>query len=133
LDTEHKKAETSLLKSEEKYRTLLESTLDFVFTVDRKGIFTYINPRFETVTGHRAADLIGRSFITVIPPESVAIATTQFKRGFKGEKDAPSEINQYLQRGCRPESHGIRSGSRNSEVSHAGRNEIRRHRILGTS
>jgi two-component system cell cycle sensor histidine kinase/response regulator CckA len=101
LDAQRITAETSLLKSEEKYRTLLESTLDFVFTVDRKGMFTYINPRFEMVTGHSAADLIGRSFITVIPPESVEIATTQFKRGFRGEKDAPYEIEIIHKNGSR--------------------------------
>jgi len=101
LDAQRIKAETSLLKSEEKYRTLLESTLDFVFTVDRKGMFTYINPRFEMVTGHSAADLIGRPFTTVIPPESVEIATTQFKRGFRGEKDVPYEIEIIHKNGSR--------------------------------
>jgi two-component system cell cycle sensor histidine kinase/response regulator CckA len=100
-DADHRKTGTSLRKGEEKYRTLLESTLDFVFTVDRKGMFTYINPRFEMVTGHNTADLIGRPFTTVIPPESAEIATTQFKRGVRGEKGAPYEIEIIHKNGSR--------------------------------
>jgi len=101
LDAERSKTETLLRNSEEKYRTLIESTLDFVFTVDRKGFFTYINPRFEMVTGHTAAELIGRLFTDVIAPESKELATLQFKRGLKGEKDAPYEIDIIHKDGSR--------------------------------
>ena len=101
LDAERNKTETLLRDSEEKYRTLIESTLDFVFTVDRQGKFTYINPRFEMVTGHTAAELIGRLFTDVIAPESKEIAATQFKKGFRGEKGAPYEIDILHKDGSR--------------------------------
>lgn len=93
LDVERSKTEKLLRDSEGKYRTLIESTLDFVFTVDRKGMLTYINPRFEMITGRLALELIGQPFIDVIAPESREIATTQFKRGLRGEKSAPYEID----------------------------------------
>ena len=93
LDAEYRKTEISLRESEEKYRTLIESTLDFVFTVDRKGLFTYINPGFEMVTGRTAPELIGSPFTDVIAPESRQIAAKQFKEGMRGVKGAPYEID----------------------------------------
>ncbi len=45
-------------QAEEKYRTLVESTLDLIFTVDRRGMFTYVNPTLEKVTGYTSSELI---------------------------------------------------------------------------
>ena len=91
--TARKRTEEAIRDSEEKYRTLIESTLDFVFTSDRKGMFTYINPRFEMVTGRTASELLGQPFTDVIAPEARNMATTQFKKGIRGEKGAPYEID----------------------------------------
>lgn len=93
LGSESKKTETALIESEEKYRTLIESTLDFIFTVDRKGLFTYVNPRFEMVTGRMSSELVGRPFTDVLSPEAKKIAAAQFKKGIRGEKGAPYEID----------------------------------------
>lgn len=98
---ESQKVETVLRESEEKYRTLIESTLDFVFTVDRKGLFTYVNPRFEMVTGHTSSELVGRPFTDILAPEAKKIAAAQFKRGIRGEKSAPYEIDIIHKSGSR--------------------------------
>jgi len=90
--TDRKRAEEAIRESEEKYRTLIESTLDFVFTADRKGTFTYINPRFEMVTGRTASELFGQPFTDVIAPKDRIIAAAQFKKGIRGEKGTPYEI-----------------------------------------
>ena len=98
---ESRKAETALRESEEKYRTLIESTSDFVFTADRQGLFTYVNPRFELVTGRTPAELIGKPFTDVLAPEAKKIAAAQFKRGIRGEKSAPYEIDIIHKSGSR--------------------------------
>lgn len=101
LGAESKKTETALRESEEKYRTLIESTLDFVFTVDRKGLFTYVNPRFEMVTGRTSSELVGRPFTDVLAPEAKKIAAAQFRRGIRGEKGAPYEVDIIHKSGSR--------------------------------
>ena len=101
LGAESRKTETALRESEEKYRTLIESTLDFVFTVDRRGLFTYVNPRFEMVTGRTSSELVGLPFTDILSPEAKKIAAAQFKKGIRGEKGAPYEIDIIHKSGSR--------------------------------
>lgn len=42
---EHEKIEERLIKSEEKYRSFLESSEDSIYMVDRNGKYQYMNPR----------------------------------------------------------------------------------------
>ncbi|MEW6510999.1 MAG: PAS domain S-box protein [Bacteroidota bacterium] len=54
--SEQKRAEVKLAASEELLRIIVEGTLDMFFYVhDVKGIFTYISPSVERITGHTAA------------------------------------------------------------------------------
>ncbi|HUH65948.1 MAG TPA: PAS domain S-box protein [Syntrophales bacterium] len=101
LNAASRKNETALRESEEKYRKLIESTLDFIFTVDRKGLFTYANPRFEEVTGQKASELLSRPFTDVLAPEAKKIAAAQFKKGIRGENGAPYEIDIIHKDGTR--------------------------------
>src|SRR5271157_4283697 len=101
LGAETKKAEAALRESEEKYRRLIESTLDFVFTVDRRGMITYVNSRFEVVTGCTLSELLGRPFTDLLAPEARRIAAAQFKKGIRGEKGAPYEVDIIHKSGSR--------------------------------
>jgi two-component system cell cycle sensor histidine kinase/response regulator CckA len=98
---EHETLIEPLQSSEEKYRTLIESTLDIIFTVDRKGMFTYVNPRFEEVTGYSSADLIGYPFTRVIAPEQIELTISRFRKGIKGKAVPPYEADLIHQNGER--------------------------------
>jgi two-component system cell cycle sensor histidine kinase/response regulator CckA len=98
---EHERLVEPLQGSEEKYRTLIESALDIIFTVDRKGMFTYVNPRFEEVTGCSAADLMGCPFTSVIAPEQTDLTISRFKNGIKGKAVPPYEADLIHKNGER--------------------------------
>jgi two-component system cell cycle sensor histidine kinase/response regulator CckA len=87
------RTEKALRDSEEEYRTLIESTLDIIFKVDRKGYFTYVNPRFEEVVGYCLDELIGRPFTYVVAPEQIESTVNRFKDGIKGKKVLPYEAD----------------------------------------
>ena len=73
--TKEKNAETALKLSQEKYRTLVETTEDFVWEVDRNGIYTYCSPQVETLLGHRPEDMLGKTpfeFMTAEDADRVA-------------------------------------------------------------
>jgi PAS domain S-box-containing protein len=81
-----------LLKSEEKYRTLVETTLDLIFVVDRQGRFTFANPRLEALTGFTSRELQGRPFTDILTPEFREMAVDRFKKGIRGEIHSPYEV-----------------------------------------
>ncbi len=81
-----------LLKSEEKYRTLVETTQDLIFIVDRQGLFTFANPRLEALTGLSAQELQGIPFTDILLPEFREAAVDRFKSGIRGKIHAPYEV-----------------------------------------
>ncbi|MCD4692642.1 MAG: PAS domain S-box protein, partial [Calditrichales bacterium] len=90
--TERKQAEETLKESEDKYRRLTETVTDIIFTLNKKGEFTYLSPVFEKVTGYSALDYIGRPFTEVVTPDYIESTVDKFKRGLDGEKIPLYEI-----------------------------------------
>lgn len=95
------KAEEDLRKSEEKYRNLVELTLDLIFMVDEKGRYSYVNPKFEKVTGYSVGDLIGQPFVYLVAPELIEPTIDRFKRGMRGEATPPYEAELIHRNGDR--------------------------------
>ena len=84
-----KRIEKALKESEERFRTLIETTKDLIFIVNASGRFTYANPRFKEMLGHEPQELMEKPFTFIIAPESRGSVIDQFKNGMKGQ-DVPA-------------------------------------------
>ncbi|HSD93968.1 MAG TPA: PAS domain S-box protein [Syntrophales bacterium] len=100
-ELQRSKAEEALRESEEKYRNLVESTLDLIFVVNKEGTYTYINPRFENVTGYTACELAGQPFTHVVAPEYIESTIERFKKGIRGQDTPPYEAELLHKNGER--------------------------------
>ncbi|MBU0497348.1 MAG: PAS domain S-box protein, partial [Candidatus Thermoplasmatota archaeon] len=69
--TEHKKVWDDLVKSEEKYRILAETSADGVFTTDTLGRLTYINPAMEKLLGRRKSQILATPFREYLADTSI--------------------------------------------------------------
>ncbi len=49
--SDRRKAETALLESEEKFRQIVENASDFIYRVDKRGYYTFLNPAAERILG----------------------------------------------------------------------------------
>ncbi len=67
--TERKQAEQALKDSEERFRSLIESTADGIITADQSGNITLWNNGAQNMFGYRIDEIIGKP-ITEIMPES---------------------------------------------------------------
>ncbi len=85
-------SEEMLRLSEGKYRTLLESINEGVFSIDAAGCFTYVNDKIVERSGLPREWFIGRSFIEVIHPEHRQFVQSKFDAGARGEAVPPFEV-----------------------------------------
>lgn len=52
--------ERALKESEERFRSLAETTGDFIWEVDEKGVYTYVSAKIENILGYAPEDVLGR-------------------------------------------------------------------------
>jgi PAS domain S-box-containing protein len=97
--TKRKRLEKALRESEEKYRTLVESSSDAIFTIDTQGNFTFFNENVKNLIGFTSGELVGMNFVEILPPESQKKAKKFFSRGMKGEEGHTYELEVYKKGG----------------------------------
>ena len=74
-----KRTTTQLHASEEKYRSLVESTSDWVWEVNSEGIYTYVSPQVETLIGYTPQEVLGKTPFNFMPEEEAHQISTTFK------------------------------------------------------
>lgn len=69
--TKRQKAWEELVKLEERYRVLAETSADGVITIDPLGRLTYVNPSFEKLCGRRKSKILATLFRDYLSEDSV--------------------------------------------------------------
>jgi PAS domain S-box-containing protein len=62
------RAELELTRSEERYRSLVETSGDCVWEVDPQGKCTYVSPKVEAVLGYQPAEILGVKLFDLLQP-----------------------------------------------------------------
>jgi len=78
--TEQKRAATSALENEERYRELFENANDIIYTHDLQGNFTSLNKTGERVTGYTRDEALTMNIADVLTPESMDTAKGMLAR-----------------------------------------------------
>ncbi|MFH1742750.1 MAG: response regulator [bacterium] len=63
----------SLLRSEKKYRDLVESINDIIFLLDESEAITYVSSIVEPITGYAPSHMMERSFLTFVHSDDQAV------------------------------------------------------------
>jgi len=90
--TEEQQTEENLLKSEEKYRTLVEESTEIIFSLSEKFDLSYISPNVRQFLGYAAEDVIGKSILNYLNPEDLDVFQSML-----GETLDFLAENQYLE------------------------------------
>jgi PAS domain S-box-containing protein len=67
--TKQKQIEDELLKSQLKYRNMIEVTSDFIWELNPQGQYTYCSPQSQRLWGIKPEELIGKSPFEMMPEE----------------------------------------------------------------
>ena len=87
-----------LQESEEKYRSLVESTCDCLWEVDEQGRFTYLNPNFQELTGYTSAEFIGRTPMEFIQADETSDNGDEFLRALTNRQPCSAMKHQVKRR-----------------------------------
>ena len=81
---ESEKARRELKESEEKFRRIAETSIDFIFQIDKKGRFTYCSPSVENVLGLKPEEIAGTNLQDYFMPSEFMKAFGRFKEVLSG-------------------------------------------------
>jgi PAS domain S-box-containing protein len=72
---ERKQREEALCRSEGRFKALVEITSEWLWEVDRNGIYTYSSPKVRDLLGYEPAEVLGRTPLDFVrPPERERVA-----------------------------------------------------------
>ncbi len=89
--TEQINTREALKKSEEQYKTMLETMNEGMCVLDRNGTITFVNDCFCRMTAYRKEELLGRHVAIILDRENEKILRNQWSLRKKGRTD-PYEI-----------------------------------------
>jgi PAS domain S-box-containing protein len=69
--TESKRAEESLRESEGKYRSIVETTTEWIWEMDLTGRTTFSNPSGTTIIGYRPEEIAGMNIAELLHPDDL--------------------------------------------------------------
>jgi PAS domain S-box-containing protein len=72
--------------SERRYRFMVQNSPDMIYTLDKKGIFTFVNKAAEKLFGYKAKDLIGAHYQVVLFTEDIEKAQWRFNERRTGNR-----------------------------------------------
>ncbi|MGA3085040.1 MAG: PAS domain S-box protein [Thermodesulfobacteriota bacterium] len=91
-------SEELLRASERKYRSLVESIPDIIFTLDLDGTINYIGPRWKKILGHDESEVLGKYFIHFTPAEEHYFLAQVFKEARNDKKSVENILWKYIRK-----------------------------------
>ncbi len=99
LEIEVKDRTQALMRSEEKYRSLVESAEDFIFTVEKNGDFYSLNPFTAGFFGEKPSDYIGMPLSSLFPEPAAKKIHALVQRVFRHGKSIRDIVDLPGKRG----------------------------------
>jgi PAS domain S-box-containing protein len=88
-ESERRRAEAALRKSEERYRRIVETALEGIWAIDAQGRTTYANPRMAEMLGYTVEEMLGRNAFDFAHPDDISPANQEWDQRRQGVASRP--------------------------------------------
>jgi PAS domain S-box-containing protein len=90
--SDRKRVEAALRESEQRYRAIVETASEGIWTLDEQARITFVNPRMSELIGYDAQDFLGRYKWDFVFPDDVPAVRALFERRRQGVAEAVMDI-----------------------------------------
>jgi PAS domain S-box-containing protein len=80
-----KRMEVDMAETGDKYRAIVETSLDAIYQVDRSGTFMFINESFANMFGYEREELVGKHFADLLGEETLPGIARMVEDVFSGQ------------------------------------------------
>ncbi len=84
--SERKKSEKAVSDSEGRFRSLIESTSDWVWEVNDKLVYTYVSRKIKDILGYEPEEVIGKAPVDLMPLKEANRVARVFDTALTGKK-----------------------------------------------
>lgn len=91
-----------LRKSESRFRSLVETTSDWIWEVDAEGKYTYVSPKVEEILGYPPEEVLGRTPFDFMVPDEVESVGSDFQRAVEAREPLVTLRNTCLRKDGAP-------------------------------
>lgn len=81
----------TVVKSESRYKLLIENVNDPVVLINNEGELIYVNNKFESLSGYKPSEVIGKHFSFLVHPDDLPLVNQRFSGRIQGNE----EPNRY--------------------------------------
>jgi len=74
-----KRDEIAVRESEARFRSLVETTTDWIWEIDENSFYTYVSPKIRDLLGYEPEEIIGKTPCSLMPPEEAKRLAEQFE------------------------------------------------------
>ncbi|MBF2066814.1 MAG: PAS domain S-box protein [Calothrix sp. C42_A2020_038] len=83
--TDRKRANKAAIENENRYRNLVETSQDMIWSLDASGYFTFVNSAVRHILGYEPEEMIGRVFTDFEPEDQRAQDMVRYQQLLAGE------------------------------------------------
>jgi PAS domain S-box-containing protein len=96
--TSRKAAQAAVKESEEKFRSIVETTNEWIWAIDQEGNYTYTNPAIESILGYTPEEILQAGVFAFLHPEDRAELEVLLPQLVQEERGWSSRVLRWKQK-----------------------------------